>query len=143
VQLTNGCVYGCDLVLSATGVRPNSELWANVCKVCFCEISFYFIYFRQIQMTMVYVLMINFVQVYKMFTPLVTCVRQIGHYLNVGFRFVFNINILFFIIHIILYYICITHAFMDASTSNGRILCSLYVHTRERYTRTCTNGYML
>jgi pyruvate/2-oxoglutarate dehydrogenase complex dihydrolipoamide dehydrogenase (E3) component len=40
VQLTNGCVYGCDLVLSATGVRPNSELWADVCKVCFCFVKF-------------------------------------------------------------------------------------------------------
>lgn len=31
VELTNGEFVGCDLLIEATGVRPNSDLWSNDC----------------------------------------------------------------------------------------------------------------
>lgn len=40
VELTNGSLYGCDLVIEATGVVPNSALWKRDCP----EVTFRLIY---------------------------------------------------------------------------------------------------
>ncbi|VDO15699.1 unnamed protein product, partial [Brugia timori] len=33
VELTNGKIIGCDLMIEATGVQPNSDLWARDCHL--------------------------------------------------------------------------------------------------------------
>lgn len=33
VELTNGEIIGCDLMVEATGVQPNSDLWARDCHL--------------------------------------------------------------------------------------------------------------
>lgn len=42
VELTNGKIIGCDLMIEATGVQPNSDLWARDCHL----VSFH--YFQRV-----------------------------------------------------------------------------------------------